>query len=106
MLKKHWFYIVFAQTILKSIGFTVFLLKNVKKPSVLLCFPSKMLKNHWFYCAFVQKCKKSTGFYCVFGPTKYQKSIGFIDPATDIIEKPLVLQAKRPKDIEKPLVLL
>ena len=46
----------------KSIGFTVFSLKNVEKPLVLLCFRSKMLKNHWFYCVFAQKCWKTIGF--------------------------------------------
>ena len=49
-----------------------------------------MLNNLWFYR---------------LGLKKEQKNIGFIDPATEIVEKPLVLQAKRPKDIEKPLVL-
>ena len=35
MLKKHWFYYVFAQKCWKTIGFTVFSLKNVEKPLVL-----------------------------------------------------------------------
>ena len=89
MLKKHWFYNVFApkcwkstgftlfslqnvkQTLvlhcfhfkmLKSIGFTVLSLQNVKKALVLLCFRSKMLKKHWFYCVFAQTCWKTIGF--------------------------------------------
>ena len=35
-LKNHWFYCVFAQKYWKSIGFTVFSLKKVEKPLVLL----------------------------------------------------------------------
>ena len=52
IMKKHWFYCVFAQ----KVAFLVKILvpkckkhKNVEKPLVLLCFRSKMLKNHWFY---------------------------------------------------------
>ena len=50
---------------LKNIGFTVFSLKNVKNPLVLLCCRSKNVKKHWFYCVFAQKCfKKNKWFYC------------------------------------------
>ena len=47
---------------LKTIGFTVFSLENVKKPLVLLCVRSKMLKNHWFYKQRGLKTKKTIGF--------------------------------------------
>ena len=62
MLKNNWFYYGFAQKCWKTIGFTVFSLKNVEKPMVLLCFRWKILKNHWFYCVFAQKCWKTIGF--------------------------------------------
>ena len=62
VLKKHWFYCVFAQTYWKTIGFTMFSFKRVEKPLVLLCFRSTMLTNHWFYCVFVQTCWKTIGF--------------------------------------------
>ena len=41
MLKKHWFYCVFAQKGSKSSGFTMFSLKELKKTVVVLCFHSK-----------------------------------------------------------------
>ena len=46
----------------KSIGFTVFSVKYIEKPLVLLCFRSKMLKKHWFYCVVAQHKQKSNGF--------------------------------------------
>ena len=49
------------------------------------------LGNHWFYCVFAQI---------------YWKSIGFIDPATEFLENPLVLLCFRSKYVEKQLVLL
>ena len=54
-------------------------------------FSSPKTRKHWFYS---------------IGPNKYLKTTGFTDPAFKINEKPLVLQAKRPKTNEKPLVLL
>ena len=55
-------------------------------------YPSKtLLKKHWF-CSVRRKKSVKT-------------SIGFIDRATELVEKPSVSQAKRPKQIEKPLVL-
>ena len=48
MVKKHWFYCVFAP--------------KVKKALVLLCFRSKMLKNHWFYKQRCRKTWKTIGF--------------------------------------------
>ena len=64
MLKNYWFYPVFAQKYWKTIGFTVFSLKNVKKTLVLLCFRSKMLKNHWIYWKNAKKWKNHW-FYSV-----------------------------------------
>ena len=71
----------------KNIGFTVFSLKNVEQPVVLLCFRSNMLKNHWFYCVFAQKCWKTIVF-TVFSLKTFKKNTGFTDKEA---EKPLVL---------------
>ena len=55
MLKKQWFYCVFAQKCKKNNGFTVFSLKDIEKAMVLLCVRLNMLKNRWFYCVFAQE---------------------------------------------------
>ena len=66
MLRFYWKTIGFTVFSLKNVkktsGFTVCSLKNVKKPLVLLCVRSKMLKNRCFYCVFAQKCWKTIGF--------------------------------------------
>ena len=43
VLKKQWFYYVFAQRLWKRTGFIVFSLKHVEKALVLPCFRSKKL---------------------------------------------------------------
>ena len=68
ILTHHWFYCVFDQKYWKSIGFTVFSLKKVEKPLVLLqkCKKvknplvllwkiSKKSKNHYKTCGFWRK---------------------------------------------------
>ena len=73
-VKNHWFYCVFAQKCKKTIGFTVFSLKHVKKPLVLLCFRSKSLKKHWFYFVFAHKCWNTIGFI-LFSLTNITKQL-------------------------------
>ena len=51
MLKNHWFYCVFAQKYWKSIGFTVFSLKKVEKPLVLLQKCKKVKKPLVLQCS-------------------------------------------------------
>ena len=87
MLKKHWFYCVFAPKCCKSIGFTLFSLQNVEKQFVLLCFRSKTLKNHWFYCDFAQKDEKTIGF--IVKMQKNEKTIGFTVKNCKKEQKPL-----------------
>ena len=120
VLKKHWFYCVFAHKCWKSIGVIVFSLKNCEKALVLLCFRWNMLKKHWFYCVFAQKCWKSIGFtvcslkncekalvllcvrskmlkkrwfYCVFAQ-QYWKSTGFIVFSLINVEKTIGFTSK------------
>ena len=57
-VKNQWFLHVFTQKRRKTVGLTMFSVKNDEKPLVLLCFRSKILKNRWFYCVFAQKCLK------------------------------------------------
>ena len=47
---------------------------------------TKMLKTHWFYRCRPKKCLNKHWFYCI-GQKTYLKSIGFIDRATEIIDK-------------------
>jgi hypothetical protein len=53
----------------------------------------------------VQKRIKKQRFYKL-GQNKYQKHIGLINGATEIVETTFVLQAKRPNTIETTMVLL
>ena len=48
-----------------------------------------MLKNSWFYCAF--------GWFYRPSHRKCEYNIGFIDPATENVEKPLVLLQNQPQ---------
>ena len=48
-LKKHWFYGVFARKYQKTVGFTLFSLKNNEKAMVLLGCPQNRLFLHWLY---------------------------------------------------------
>ena len=84
----------------KSIGFTVFSLKNVEKPLVLLCFRSKMLKKALVLLCFRSEMLKKHWFYCVFAP-KCWKSIGFTMFSLQNVEKALVLLCFRSKMLKK-----
>ena len=95
MLKKCWFYNVCVSKCWKSIGFIMFSFRNIEKALVSCCFQSKkdekalvlqcfrseMLNKHLFYSVFAPKCWKNNPF-TVF--------------SLQNVEKPLVLQAKRP----------
>ena len=61
----------------KTMGFTVFSLKSIKKALVLLCFRAKRLKNQWFYCKIIIKMQKS------------EKTIGFTVKSFKKEQKPL-----------------
>ena len=65
-MKNRWFYSVFDPNLKKTSGFTVFSLKTVEKPVVLLCFRSTLKKKQWFYCVFAQNCWKNIVFFPIF----------------------------------------
>ena len=99
ILKKQWFYYVFARTCRKSACFTRYSLANVEIPLVLLCFRSTMLNKHLFFLCFRSKMLKKHWFYCVFAH-KAWKSTGFTVCSLENIEKALVLICFRSKIVK------
>ena len=87
MVKKQWFYCVFAWKCWTTIGYIILWYRSkLKKTMVLLCFGTKMLKNQWFYGVFIQKHKKAPivlccrsksvkkhWVHCVFAQTNWKK---------------------------------
>ena len=130
---KHWFYCGSAQKSEKSSGFTTFSLETMKKS---IGFTSKGPETNWKTIGFtvkpvpgnqplgndprrrglnynnsswfdqgsIKKWKKHW-VYCVFVQNN-ENSMGFTGFSLKQVKKTLVLQAKDPETIEKPLVSL